>query len=287
MLEAPGQRVHVYISPHLVRFHERIRLAGRWRRSDAGRRAGEVETVNAGAPITFFEVITAAAFLVFAAPRPTAGAGGRPRRPVRRDQRHRRARAAAITPDLHGPWSFPRRHAGEDRLREGRHPEARRARGGRAAAGRGAGGHRGARPRSARPCRCTAGTGRRSRRRMVCSWRPQAPASRCRARACRARAGWRTRGLAAIAALQLGETGLDAAAIGRGLASAVWPARLQELQPGRLAALVAPGARVWLDGGHNPAAGRVPGPQPRPRWQTVASCIWWWARQPPRIWRSS
>ena len=29
ILEAAGQRVHVYTSPHLVRFHERIRLAGR------------------------------------------------------------------------------------------------------------------------------------------------------------------------------------------------------------------------------------------------------------------
>ncbi len=28
MLEAAGKRVHVYTSPHLVRFHERIRLAG-------------------------------------------------------------------------------------------------------------------------------------------------------------------------------------------------------------------------------------------------------------------
>jgi dihydrofolate synthase/folylpolyglutamate synthase len=29
MLEAAGQRVHVYTSPHLVRFHERIRIAGK------------------------------------------------------------------------------------------------------------------------------------------------------------------------------------------------------------------------------------------------------------------
>ena len=29
-LEAAGKRVHVYTSPHLVRFHERIRLAGQW-----------------------------------------------------------------------------------------------------------------------------------------------------------------------------------------------------------------------------------------------------------------
>ncbi|MGH6719287.1 MAG: bifunctional folylpolyglutamate synthase/dihydrofolate synthase, partial [Alphaproteobacteria bacterium] len=66
-LEATGQRVHVYTSPHLVRFHERIRLAGRLIEEDAlARLLDEVETVNAGRPITFFEVTTAAAFLAFA-----------------------------------------------------------------------------------------------------------------------------------------------------------------------------------------------------------------------------
>src|SRR4051794_23403224 len=64
--EAAGQRVHVFTSPHLVRFHERIRLAGTLVQEDALAAAlEEVEAVNAGAPITVFEVIAAVAFLLF------------------------------------------------------------------------------------------------------------------------------------------------------------------------------------------------------------------------------
>jgi len=67
MLEAAGKRVHVYTSPHLVRFNERIRLAGKLvttrRVNDA---LEEVERVNAGAPIPQFELTTSAAFKLFA-----------------------------------------------------------------------------------------------------------------------------------------------------------------------------------------------------------------------------
>ncbi|MFM7417156.1 MAG: bifunctional folylpolyglutamate synthase/dihydrofolate synthase, partial [Alphaproteobacteria bacterium] len=64
--EAAGQRVHVYTSPHLVRFHERIRLAGDYVTDEAlTATLEEVEAVNAGAPITVFEVTTAAAFVLF------------------------------------------------------------------------------------------------------------------------------------------------------------------------------------------------------------------------------
>jgi dihydrofolate synthase / folylpolyglutamate synthase len=67
MAEAAGQRVHVYTSPHLVRFNERIRVAGELV-SDAALAAAleHVEQVNAGAAITVFEVITAVAFHLFA-----------------------------------------------------------------------------------------------------------------------------------------------------------------------------------------------------------------------------
>ncbi len=67
MAEAAGLRVHVYTSPHLVRFNERIRLAGHLV-TDAALSAAlaEVEAANAGAPITVFEIITAAALLLFA-----------------------------------------------------------------------------------------------------------------------------------------------------------------------------------------------------------------------------
>ena len=67
MAEAAGLRVHVYTSPHLVRFNERIRVAGELVSDDGpGGRAGDVERVNAGAPITVFEVITADALHLFA-----------------------------------------------------------------------------------------------------------------------------------------------------------------------------------------------------------------------------
>jgi dihydrofolate synthase / folylpolyglutamate synthase len=66
MCEAAGERVHVYTSPHLVRFNERIRLAGALI-DDALLEAilAEIERINAGRPITFFEITTAAAFLAF------------------------------------------------------------------------------------------------------------------------------------------------------------------------------------------------------------------------------
>ncbi len=66
MAEAAGHRVHVYTSPHLVRFNERIRLAGSLiGDDDLADILEEVEKANDGHPITFFEVTTAAAFLAF------------------------------------------------------------------------------------------------------------------------------------------------------------------------------------------------------------------------------
>ena len=67
MAEAAGQRVHVYTSPHLVRFNERIRVAGAVVPDDRLIAAMErIERMNDGAPITVFEVITATAFALFA-----------------------------------------------------------------------------------------------------------------------------------------------------------------------------------------------------------------------------
>lgn len=66
ILEAAGHRVHAYTSPHLVRFNERIRLAGELiddaALSDV---LEECEAANGGEPITLFEITTAAAFLAF------------------------------------------------------------------------------------------------------------------------------------------------------------------------------------------------------------------------------
>ncbi|HEY4981722.1 MAG TPA: folylpolyglutamate synthase/dihydrofolate synthase family protein [Pseudolabrys sp.] len=92
ILEAAGQRVHVYTSPHLVRFNERFRLGAQPQPdvSDFGHSMSntgkpefgyegrlvsddeltatleECERANAGAPITVFEITTAAGLLLFA-----------------------------------------------------------------------------------------------------------------------------------------------------------------------------------------------------------------------------
>lgn len=67
MAEAAGLRVHVYTSPHLVRFNERIRIAGDLVPDDRLIATMErIEKINDNAPITVFEVITATAFDLFA-----------------------------------------------------------------------------------------------------------------------------------------------------------------------------------------------------------------------------
>lgn len=65
-LEASGRRVHAYTSPHLVRFNERIRVAGNIVDDDTliGL-LSDVLAVNASARITFFELTTAVALLAF------------------------------------------------------------------------------------------------------------------------------------------------------------------------------------------------------------------------------
>ena len=71
ILEAAGKRVHAYTSPHLVRFNERFRIGG----PGEGKLVAdeeliatmeECERANAGAPITVFEITTAAGLLLFA-----------------------------------------------------------------------------------------------------------------------------------------------------------------------------------------------------------------------------
>jgi dihydrofolate synthase/folylpolyglutamate synthase len=65
-------------------------------------------------------------------------------------------------------------------------------------------------------------------------------------------------GLAVAAALALGDPRIDEQALAKGVSSAVWPARFQRLTDGPMADLAAArGADLWLDGGHNPHAGRA------------------------------
>ncbi|MBV1900296.1 MAG: hypothetical protein KUG56_01355, partial [Kordiimonadaceae bacterium] len=65
--EAAGHRLHVYTSPHLVRFAERIRVAGQIISEEALTELLErCEIAAGGSPITYFEITTAAALLAFA-----------------------------------------------------------------------------------------------------------------------------------------------------------------------------------------------------------------------------
>jgi dihydrofolate synthase/folylpolyglutamate synthase len=64
--EAAGLKAHVLTSPHLVRYAERIRVAGELLSDEAmSALIDEVETANAGRPISFFEIGTALALLAF------------------------------------------------------------------------------------------------------------------------------------------------------------------------------------------------------------------------------
>ena len=67
ILEQGGLKVHCYTSPHLVKFHERIYVAGETIAEEKlSALLEECEAANGDAPITFFEITTAAAFLAFA-----------------------------------------------------------------------------------------------------------------------------------------------------------------------------------------------------------------------------
>jgi len=255
--ESAGLRIHAYTSPHLARFHERIRVAGRLI-DDAALSAllAECEAVNAGAPITFFEITTVAAFLAFA--RTPAdwlllevGLGGRldatnviarPRltiiTPVSYD--HQQYLGETLTeiagekagilkpgvPCVVGPQTDEGLAAIEARaeaigaplLIAGRDWEAR------------------------------AENGRlvyRDEAGLLDLAPPILPGAHQFQNAGAA--------IAALRALGLGEDACAAAA-GR----AEWPARLQRLRKGALAEIAAAGGvELWLDGGHNLAAGEV------------------------------
>ncbi|MCZ6447401.1 MAG: Mur ligase family protein [Alphaproteobacteria bacterium] len=260
MAEAAGRKANVYTSPHLVRFTERIRPAGR----EIGERAlarllGECEAANAAHPITFFEITTAAAFLAFARAKADltlieTGLGGRldatnviarPKvtviTPVSLDhQQFLGPRLAGIAGEKAGilkrriPGIIGPQHAIAARVINQR-AEALQA------------------PliRWGRDFRAELGAGS-----LIFSDRDgdlQLPRPGLKGAHQAANAA------IAIAALKaLWGRDIGAAAFARGIARATWPARLQRLTGGPLSApLIAGGFEVWLDGGHNPAAGRA------------------------------
>ncbi|MFL5335294.1 MAG: bifunctional folylpolyglutamate synthase/dihydrofolate synthase [Geminicoccaceae bacterium] len=259
ILQGVGRRVDRYISPHLVRFNERILIDGVPLAEERLAACLErCEAANAGAPITFFEITTAAAFLAFAE-HPAdwvlleTGLGGRldatnvidrPRlcliSPVSMDhESYLGDTLAKIALEKAGILK-----AGVPAVIGPQRPEAQAVIEARAAE---IGAPLLMHGRDWQVVPTAGGLMVETASRRLALPRPSLAGTHQVENA----------GLAAMAALQLGEGHLDEAAIGRGLVRAVWPARLQRLREGPVTALVAPGATVWLDGGHNPAAGVV------------------------------
>ena len=129
MLEAAGYKVHVYTSPHLFHFNERIRLGGELVEDDIlVETLEEIERINAGDPITFFEITTAAAFLLFARiPADIVlletGLGGR----LDATNVIRNPAVTAITRISIDHQDFSWRHARKNCCRKSRHHESRHA----------------------------------------------------------------------------------------------------------------------------------------------------------------
>jgi dihydrofolate synthase / folylpolyglutamate synthase len=258
-LEAAGRRVHAYTSPHLVRFHERIQLAGRLIEEDRlVELLEECERANKGAPITYFEITTAAAFLAFA--RTPAdfvlletGLGGR----LDATNVVRHPAAAAITPisldhqaflgdtiaaiagekagilkpgspAIIGPQPPEAAAVFDDRAAELGAPLFRFGREWWCAAGNSGIHYEGPRWQFDLPLPSLPGTHQIG-----------------------------NSGIAIACLEQLPGLDISREAIAHGLRHIDWPARMQRLSRGPLVEMLRPGWELWLDGGHNPGAGEV------------------------------
>jgi len=264
VLEAAGLSVHVYTSPHLVRFHERIRIGA----PGGGRLVAEralvdafrrCEAANAGAPITVFEITTAAALLLFSEEPADVlllevGLGGRfdatnvveqplvtVITPVSMDHsEYLGDTIAKIAAEKAG--IFKRGTRAVIALQE--HAEGLAVLE-RAAARTGASIMVGGQDFHVSE----------ERGRLVYQDEDgllDLPLPRLQGRHQHVNAG------TAIAALRLAGFGrLPVAAFEAGIGTADWPARLQHLSRGRLAGLLPADSELWLDGGHNPDGGRA------------------------------
>ena len=132
MLEAAGRRVHVYTSPHLVRFNERIAVAGadgraapiaEDRLADAAGRGRARQRRRSHDVLRDHDRGRVPGVCADAGRR--GDPGGRARRPARCDQCDRAAEAVRHHAGRARPCRQARRHGGQDRGGEGRHPEAR------------------------------------------------------------------------------------------------------------------------------------------------------------------
>lgn len=262
ILEAAGLRVHVYTSPHLVRFNERFRLGRRGggelvSDSELAEVLAFCERKNDGAPITVFEIETAAAFLLFAQHEADlvlleVGLGGR----LDATNVIRQPLASVITSVSMDHLEFlgdtieliATEKAGilkpDTPAIIGRQSEDALA------------------PIIARGEEIGAllhiagqdWVAGEERGRLVfqdLDGLIDLPAPRLFGRHQFDNAG------TAIAALRAAGISLPADAFEHGLVNVEWPARMQRLASGRLSTLAPEGAEIWLDGGHNPDGGRM------------------------------
>ena len=249
--------LHLAASGALSRAHPPRRRADRG--GGAARRSSkECERANGDEPITFFEITTGAAFLAFTRiPADIVlletGLGGR----LDATNVIEQPLVTVDHADLLRSYAASRRHAGQDRRREGRHHQARPCRWWWRRSRPRRGGLRGARRRSSgRRCPAMARNGpSRGGERAASSPTGWASAScRCPPFPARIRFPMPAPHSPALPFLE-GFAIDEAMRQMRGLAQVEWPARLQRLTRGPLAERLPPGWELWLDGGHNESAG--------------------------------
>jgi dihydrofolate synthase/folylpolyglutamate synthase len=262
ILEAAGKRVHVYTSPNLVRLNERFRLAqedgGKFVEDDELADAlSECEAKNSDAPITVFEMETAAAFLLFTR-HPAdvvlleVGLGGRldATNVVERPLASVITRLSLDHRDFLGDTieTIAAEKAGI--LKPGVPAIAvSQAREALAVIERQA-----ARVRAPLLIAGEDWTATEERGRLVYQDDDgllDLPAPRLYGRHQFENAG------AAIAALRVAGLKLPAPAFEAGMVRVDWPARMQRIPQGPLTALLPPESELWLDGGHNADGGRA------------------------------
>jgi len=260
ILEAAGLRVHVYTSPHLVRFNERFRLGGIGLVSDDELAAAmqECERANAGAPITVFEITTAAGMLLFSR-HPAdvlimeVGLGGR----LDATNVIEEALITIITrvsidhTDFLGD-SLAQIAAEKAGILKRNTPAIIASQ------------HRDAlsviERQAARlnaPLRIAGEdfTATEERGRLV--YQDDAGLLDLPAPRLYGRHQYENAGLAIAALRSVDRFKIPASAFEAGMIKAEWPARMNRLAAGALVELAPPGSEVWLDGGHNPDGGRA------------------------------
>ena len=264
MLEAEGLTVHTATKPHLVRYNERIRIAGQLISDDLlASLLAEVLDASADLNPSFFEVTTAACFLAFARHPADAcvievGLGGR-FDATNVIQQPTACGIASLGIDHEAFLLRPEQGVPQEPLARIAFEKASIAKPGTPLV------------TQKYPCevaRAVAETAKSHRAELFMrghAWGAEVRAGQIEYYDCfgpltlplPALAGVHQADNAALAVAMLrhqDRVKVSPEAMARGIVAARWPARLQLLEAGPLTALV-PGRRVWLDGGHNPDAG--------------------------------